>query len=157
MTDHKLIVKTCIHCGCTETSACLGEDGKPCYWITDTCCSACHTKIEALDDSIQSKPFNPMSAIQQISIQANIFANRGHTKIFIYLEDNTVICYPTKMQRLHRSFVASYSLSVFLRGFDTKKWNELTGRLAYAQNPEVYSANRESVKVNWGELQHETS
>ena len=104
-----------------------------------------------------SKSFNPMSAIQQISIQAQIFSKKGHKKIFIYLESDTVICYPTKMQRLQRSFVASYSLSLFLIGFDSKKWNELSGRLAYAQNPESYSANREPVKINWRELQHDTS
>lgn len=33
--------RVCTGCGCTTFSACTGEDGQPCHWVSDTLCSKC--------------------------------------------------------------------------------------------------------------------
>lgn len=54
---------TCIGCGCTESRACLGPDGLPCYWVSldeETnrgLCSTCALKPleELLDEGPRAR------------------------------------------------------------------------------------------------------
>lgn len=39
--------QTCRVCGCTDTSACVGDDGLPCHWVADDLCSKCSDKEDA--------------------------------------------------------------------------------------------------------------
>lgn len=43
------MIARCRVCGCTEVTACLGSDGRPCHWANadHTLCSVCADRDEA--------------------------------------------------------------------------------------------------------------
>lgn len=41
-------VRACLGCDCTDDSACIGPDGKPCHWVGPQLCSRCVDLAEQL-------------------------------------------------------------------------------------------------------------
>ena len=51
--------EACRVCGCTEWTACVGEDGTACHWTEPDLCSACASGEPAVEVTLCRIPRNP--------------------------------------------------------------------------------------------------
>ena len=50
--------RKCRHCGCTDLTACLHDDGMPCAWVDDDLCTLCQEKQERARSNLMAAASN---------------------------------------------------------------------------------------------------
>ena len=74
-------VMVCRYCGCTDDMPCIDEDGYPCSWYDNGCCTACaETPIDELDSIWEDQPIDELldTVVKRI--------NRTFTAVLAILE-----------------------------------------------------------------------
>lgn len=42
---HVMDIQSCWSCGCTDSKACIDDEGDPCFWVENDLCSECGLKL----------------------------------------------------------------------------------------------------------------